>query len=170
MVLITGGVKCGKSALAESILEGAAKKVYLATMVPYGEEACAAIARHRSLRAGKGFETLEVYTDLMRAQVKDCSVLLECLGNLCANELFREHPKTPEETAAYILEGIDYLRQQARSLVLVTCQVGADGLSYEAGTMDYIRVLGEVNRGAAQMADTVAECVFGIPVLLKGTL
>lgn len=194
MTLITGGAKCGKSALAEKLLEGAADKVYMATMIPYGEEAHAAIARHRTIRAGKGFRTLELYTDLQQADVRGCSVLLECMGNLCANELFREDgpaekedapektaetdPQEPEapvmarvpDTAAYIIEGIHFLRAQAKELVIVTNQVGADGMDYAGGTMAYIRLLGEVNRAAAQMADTVIECVYGIPVVLKGNL
>ena len=174
MTLITGGSKCGKSALAERILEGAPDKVYLATMIPYGEEARHAIVRHRTIRAGKGFRTLELYTDLQQADVSGCSVLVECLGNLCANELFREDGPAASimarvpDTAAYIIEGIHSLRAQAKELVIVTNQVGSDGMDYAEGTMAYIRLLGEVNRAAAQMADTVIECVYGIPVVLKG--
>ena len=178
MTLITGGSKCGKSALAESLLEGAPRKLYIATMIPYGEEAHAAIARHQRLRAGKGFETLELYTDLQTADVTGRSVLLECLGNLTANELFREKTGScgtgsgtdAAQTAAYITEGLRTLRAQAGNLVIVTNQVGADGITYDSGTMDYIRVLGEVNQAAAQMADRVIECVYGIPVVLKGCL
>ena len=61
-VLVTGGSKCGKSHFAESLfndLEG--EKIYIATMQHYGEEAFAAIERHRKMRSGKGFETIEQY-------------------------------------------------------------------------------------------------------------
>ena len=48
---------------------------------------------HRKLRAGKGFETIECYTDLKKAaeilQTKETgSVLLECMSNLVANEMY----------------------------------------------------------------------------------
>ena len=43
------------------------------------------------MRAGKGFETIERYTELDELLIpKDCVVLLECMSNLVANEMFRE--------------------------------------------------------------------------------
>ena len=36
-------------------------------MMPFGKETEEKIARHRRLRAGKGFETIECYTDLKKA-------------------------------------------------------------------------------------------------------
>ena len=63
--LITGGAKCGKSRLAEKLLDRFdGNKFYVATMMPYGSEAHTAIERHRRLRAGKGFETIDKYTGL----------------------------------------------------------------------------------------------------------
>lgn len=169
MTLITGGAKCGKSALAESLLDAAPHKLYIATMIPGGQEAHEAIARHRRIRSGKGFETLELYTDLVKVHAEGKSVLLECLGNLCANELFREDTarRRADETASAVTSGLAILRAQARELVIVTNQVGADGCTYGEGTMEYIRLLGQVNQEAADMADRVIECVYGIPVILK---
>ena len=65
MVLVTGGASSGKSAFAEQVacsLPGS--RYYLAAMKPYGEEGARRIARHRELRAGKGFATLECYDGL----------------------------------------------------------------------------------------------------------
>ena len=89
-VLVTGGSKCGKSHFAESLFNDfPGEKIYIATMQPYGEEAFAAIERHRKMRSGKGFETIEKYTDIGGVNVPEsCGVLLECMGNLCANEMF----------------------------------------------------------------------------------
>ena len=170
MILITGGSKCGKSSLAERILEGfSGDKYYIATMQPYGEDAQEAIARHRKMREGKGFETIERYTDIGGLVLPDgCAVLLECMGNLCANEMFRpEGIRDPAETIVR-----DVLRLSARTalLVIVTNQVGNDGISYAPETMEYIRILGKVNARLAAAADCAAECVFGIPVILKGHL
>ena len=39
---------------------------YIATMVPYGKETEQKILRHRQMRNGKGFETLECFTDLKK--------------------------------------------------------------------------------------------------------
>ena len=90
--VITGGSGSGKSRYAEQqILElGDNRRVYLATMCPYDEESYQRIERHRAMRAEKNFETLECYTDLARLEIPEgCNVLLECMSNLVANEMFQ---------------------------------------------------------------------------------
>lgn len=70
LVLITGGSGSGKSAYAEQIfarLAGDGERYYLATMQVYGEEGRRKVERHRRLRAGKGFVTIEQPTDICRA-------------------------------------------------------------------------------------------------------
>ena len=68
-------------------------------MIPYGKETEEKINRHRQMRAKKNFQTEECFTNLpkfvenMKSQ-KDLDkkevVLLECMSNLVANELFDE--------------------------------------------------------------------------------
>jgi adenosylcobinamide kinase/adenosylcobinamide-phosphate guanylyltransferase len=166
--LVTGGSKCGKSSFAERILtDFQGRKVYIATMQPFGDDAFEAIERHRKMRAGKGFETIEKYTDIHEISLDaDCAVLLECMGNLCANEMFSS--KKINSPAEKIISGIKKLSDSVSHLVIVTNQVGGDGISYAEGTAEYIRVLGEINQSIAAYADNVIECVYGIPVLLKG--
>ena len=92
MLLVCGGAASGKSAYAESMLcrlSGDAPRIYLATMMPFGDGAASRIARHRAQRAGAGFETRECPCGLPDVSVPpDSAVLLEDIGNLCANELF----------------------------------------------------------------------------------
>lgn len=168
--LVTGGAKCGKSRFAEALLQNFdGEKFYIATMEPFGEEARAAIARHRNSRAGKGFRTIERYTDLKSVVLPlGCGVLLECTANLCANEMFRG--EAVSDPAEWVMEGFCMLKSRAAELVIVTNDVGSDGIAYEAETAKYIRYLGNINRRAAALADRVVECVYGIPVPLKGTL
>ena len=168
MILVTGGSKCGKSRFAESLFSDiAGPKIYLATMQPYGAEAFAAIERHRKMRADKGFLTVEQYTDIGRADIPAGSaVLLECMGNLLANEMFRGGGIT--DCADKIVSDILHLHQRTGLLVIVTNQVGSDGICYEAGTAAYIAAIGAVNQKIAANADKVIECVYGIPVTLKG--
>ena len=40
--------------------------IYVATMMPYTEETKKKIERHHRLRAGKGFRTIEKYTDMYK--------------------------------------------------------------------------------------------------------
>ena len=170
MILITGGSKCGKSSLAERIFAGfSGEKYYLATMQPYGADARAAIERHHKMREGKGFFTVERYTDLGELQLpRGCGVLLECMGNLCANEMFRsDGVHNPVQS---VMNGIAHIQALSTLLVIVTNEVGADGMRYSPETMQYIRYLAEINRRTAAMADTVIECSAGIPNVLKGAM
>ncbi len=168
IILVTGGSKCGKSCYAESLFEKSPEqKYYLATMMPFGNDAHIAIKRHRIMRADKGFLTVEQYTDIDRATIPAGSaVLLECIGNLLANEMFQENKiiECTEKIVADILR----LYQKMSLLVIVTNQVGCDGIDYDAGTMAYIAALGKINQILAESADQVTECVFGIPITLKG--
>lgn len=170
IVLITGGSKCGKSALAENLFRNfQGEKFYIATMIPYGDEAEQAIERHRRIRKDKNFHTIEKYTDIHDIDIPENSgVLLECMGNLCANEMFSsERIYNPVEK---IVSGIKNLSEKCSLLVIVSNNVGCDGLKYGFETADYIKYLGQINTDIADIADIVIECVYGIPIVLKGDL
>lgn len=165
MILVIGGSKCGKSAYAESLFKDFdGEKIYLATMRPFGTEAKDAIERHRKARFGKGFSTLERSEDIGGADIpKGAGVLLEDMGNLCANEMFVED-KIVDPTEK-ILKGIEKMQSAAALLVIVSNDVGADGNDYPEGTARYIKYLAHINRVIAESADNVVECVYGIPIV-----
>lgn len=169
--LITGGSGSGKSEYAERLVTEAAgdeKRIYIATMIPEGEDGRQRVLRHHELRRERCFETVECYTGLARLQIPcGSTVLLECVSNLVANEMF-EPEGAHEDTAGAVLEGIRCLRGQAGRLFLVTNEVFSDGNSYDAETMRYLSYLGAVNRALAAMAEEVTEVVCGIPVPVKG--
>ena len=171
ITLLTGGSACGKSTYAESVCTaGPGRRFYIAAMMPYGEESEARIARHRLMRDKSGFETIERYTDMASlALPARGTALLECLCNLTANEMF-----SPEGTGAdaenAVIRGIEHIASQCDRLVVVTNDVGSDGGGYDESTMEYVRVLGRINRRAALLADNVLELVAGIPIVLKGEL
>ena len=183
LMVITGGSGSGKSAFAEEkgvMLAAGGPLAYLATMQVYGEEGRRKVERHRQLRDGKGFVTIERTTRVDLAEPgAEATVLLECMTNLAANELFsaEEEPawdKTgqdagcPEAAERRILETVERLYAKCRNLVIVTGEVASDGLSYEEGTENYIRLLERVNCGLCRKADAAYEVVYGIPVCLKG--
>ena len=171
MILLTGGSACGKSSYAESLcLLFPQPRWYIAAMRPYGEGSEAKIRRHRQLRAGKGFETFERYTDLAGLVLPQRgTALLECICNLTANEMFDDEGRMTDPCAA-VLEGVETLRRQCEHLVIVTNDVGSDGCAYDEGTRAYIRAVGRINAALAQRADAVYELVCGIPIVLKGEL
>ena len=170
LTLVTGGSGSGKSAFAEDrvLSFGDAQRIYIATMHPFDEESHKRIERHQKMRAGKGFETVECYTGPKNVKLPaGCVVLLECMSNLVANEMFREdgfHPEVSEK----ITEGVRNLLSQAEHVVIVTNEIFSDGILYEGESEKYKEQLGKINCNLAEMADAVVEVVYGIPVWHKG--
>ncbi len=170
LILITGGSGSGKSAFAEDrvLSLGEAQRIYIATMHPFDEESKKRIARHRKMRAGKGFETIECYTGLKEVQVPEGSVvLLECMSNLTANEMFEEQ-SAHADTVPEILEGINNLQKQAAHVVIVTNEIFSDAQIFDKEMDSYLEYLGRINQRIANFANEVVEVVYGIPVYLKG--
>ena len=169
LILVTGGSGSGKSAFAEDrvLSLGEAERIYIATMHPFDQESFKRIERHRKMRAGKGFDTVECYTGLRDVKISgDSVVLLECMSNLTANEMFEEngaHQKAVEE----ILAGVQRLKERARHVVIVTNEIFSDGVTFDEEMNTYLRYLGEINQAVAKMADEAVEVVYGIPVYLK---
>lgn len=163
--LVIGGAASGKSEYAEAHVIGlGGERLYIATMEPFGPEAEARIARHRAMRAAKGFETVERYTDLRNAPVpEDSNVLLEDMGNLVANEMF-----SPSGGGiGAVISGVETLAARCRHLTVVTNEVFSGGTDYEGDTLRYMAALGEVNCRLAELADRVAEVICGIPRIRK---
>ena len=166
--MIIGGSASGKSALAERWAASLPlPRIYLAAMQVLDEESRARVERHRAMRAGKGFETIEAPTALWNTDLPaGATVLLEDLSNLLANEMFS--PEGGGSEAA--LRGVQSLLARCENLILVTNEVFSGGTDYAGETEDWLAELAWLNRTLAAEADTVAEVVCGLPNLLKGAL
>ena len=137
-------------------------------MRPFGAEAAARIEKHRVQRAGRGFDTVECYVNLLSAPVPpDSAVLLEDIGNLCANELF-DAGGSADGAADAVVQGVEALQRRCRVLVIVSNEVASGGADYAGDTLRYLRVLGELNRRLAALSDAVCEVVCGITDYYKG--
>ena len=176
IALVTGGASCGKSAFAEQLCtQLGGELVYLAAMRPYGEEGRLRVQRHRAQRAGKGFRTVECYEGLDVAlsggHIDGATVLLECLGNVVANELYtmQGDPIAPSVARGVIAMGMAELAKRCRHLVVVGNEVGSDGITYDAQTRAYQELVGTVACELAARADLVAEVVAGVPHVIQGT-
>ena len=181
ITLIYGGSSSGKSAFAEDYVCGlnCRKKYYLATMAASDDESLKRIERHRSLRAGKGFVTLEYARDIGNASSEIAAdtkekegenvLLLECMSNLVANEMFKDGQIIPSDICINkILDDLKKLNRYAENIVVVTNNVFEDSTLYDEGTRDYLRALGKINQRITTVADEVYEVVVGIPIQLKG--
>ena len=166
--LVIGAAASGKSEYAEDIVMSLpGEKIYIATMEPFGAEAKERIARHRALRAGKGFTTVERPRDLIGLTPEaDWNVLIEDLPNLAANELF-----SPEGGGAdAVLSGVDRICKIVSSVTIVTGDIFSDGAEYDVGTREYMEMLADLHMRIAAKADNVVEVVCGIPCAVKGEL
>lgn len=175
MALVTGGASSGKSAFAEQLaLSCSGPHAYVATMRHGDDETEARILRHRRMRAGKGFYTIELAgspaggeppcaavessvqgEDVCASRQEGLplqgTVLLEDLGNLVANGL---EGRLDEVLAC-------------QNVVIVGNEVGCDGVRYDEFTTGYLRHIGALSCALAARADLVVEVVAGIPQVLK---
>ena len=186
IALVIGGSGSGKSAYAEQMAVKAAGNgslYYVATMQVYDEEGKKKVERHQKMRAGKGFLTIEQPRRLKEAAKKVATekvsagkvaaervpagkiVLLECMSNLVANEMFSE--AKIKQLSHEIISGVTALQDSCDILIIVTNQIFEDGIRYDASTMAYIRLLGDINRQIAERAEQVVEVVAGIPIFIK---
>ena len=168
LTLIIGAAGSGKSAFAENFIQSfPGQKLYIATMLPQGEEAELRISRHRLRRSGRGFQTVECGLCLEELTIQPQSnVLLEDLSNLLANELFEPQGRGSHAAAA----GLQALQRQCGNLTVVSNEVFSGGSRYADDTDRFLRALAAWNREIAREADLVVEVVCGLPNVLKGVL
>ena len=168
-VLIIGVPDSGKSKKAEDIameLSGSKRRIYIATMIPFGEEGRKRIEKHRKLRQGKNFETIECPINIKKLTKNDerisgATCLLECMSNLVGNEMHDEQNSecNDEELTDYIIESIKALRDKADNLVVVSNSFPLDGEGYDEDTKRYTRIVNMVNNELRKIADEVHEFV-----------
>lgn len=186
--IVYGGSASGKSSYAESFamsLQGEGRLLYIATMYPYkwntteiDPETMQRIESHRAMRADKGFDTVECYRHVEHIVAKRQDVLLlECMSNLLANEMYLEPDsnagsdmaETMSPVSNKIVQALIDLSTRVQELVIVTNDVFSDGgsLTYDESTREYVKNLAEINCALARVAETVTEVVCGIPVIVK---
>jgi adenosylcobinamide kinase/adenosylcobinamide-phosphate guanylyltransferase len=160
-VLIIGYPDSGKSRLAEDMvmeMSAPGERFYLATMIPYGEEGQARVDKHRKMRDGKGFETIEAPFDAAETARKagigeKSTVLLECMSNLVANELFERHTDS-EKVIEKVVSDMSLLAEGIRDLVIVSNHFEiSEGFDEE--TVLYAKTLDTVNERLCETADRV---------------
>ena len=179
-------------------LQGEGRLLYIATMYPYkwntteiDPETMQRIERHRAMRADKGFDTVECYRHVEHIVAKRQDVLLlECMSNLLANEMYLEPDsddgglaetmsevektgvgmsETLSPVSKKIVQALVNLSTRVQDVVIVTNDVFSDGgsLTYDESTREYVKNLAEINCALAREAATVTEVVCGIPVIVK---
>ena len=175
MILIYGGSGSGKSAFAEQRIKelnvSGNNLYYLATMKVFDDEDMERVNRHRKNRADKNFKTIEQPKDiaLIMPEMKEepSDILLECMSNLIANEMFSDGIINGKKVLDKLKKEIVLLNDSCRNFVIVSNNIFEEGIVYEAETMEYINILGDINIFLSGLSDEVWEVVAGIPIRLK---
>ncbi len=177
LYVVTGGACSGKSEYAERLAfskksELGGKLYYIATMCAEDDESLERIASHRQRRDGKGFETIECPYKISALRPQKNSVLLiECMSNLLANEMFITGNIASDKSEAleHIIKPIIELSRYS-CVIAVTNEVFSDGMSYDKESMKYIEILGFINGELSAFSDGVFETVCSVPIAIKGEL
>ncbi len=175
-ILISGGSKSGKSALAQQAalrLAGGGKRYYVATMIPYDGEDRARVARHVADRAGMGFETLELGRKVERClslAATDATFLVDSVTALLLNEMYPDDhgAEADPDAAKRCVEGLLKVARGAGNAVFVSDRIYSDAIRYDCFTEKYRADLALIDRSLASACDTVLELCAGNVIVHKG--
>lgn len=171
IALFYGGASSGKSSRAEDFAvcknaEGENSTLfYLATMQPYGSEGARRIENHKEKRSGKGFVVIEKYTDIADIEVSGGCVLLECLGNLLANEMFKQTPKS--DVVGHVCDSVLQLSKKCDNLIMVSSDLSGGCENPSPETLEYIKNMEKINSLLTKISDKVYRVCVGIAICEK---
>lgn len=171
-VLILGGVRSGKSRLAERLARASAGSVcYLATATAGDDaEMQARIQRHRDRRPavwGLVEEPLHLAEALRAASGPQCAVIVECLTLWLANLLWAEDESLLQSELGALRALLPELRGR---VVFVANETNLGVIPVDAIARRYCDLAGELHQDVAAACDRVMLCVAGLPLALKGPL
>lgn len=160
-VLIVGSPDSGKSKMAEDICQNLSKgdkKIYIATMIPFGIEGEDRVKKHRLMREGKNFKTIECPDNLkdICEKVKDSTCLLECVSNLLGNEMHSEEKLSDKELIDKLTNEINLLGQVSKNLIVVTNEFEIEEY-FDEDTIRYCRLLHLLNDSLRSSMDRIIE-------------
>jgi adenosylcobinamide kinase/adenosylcobinamide-phosphate guanylyltransferase len=183
MVFISGGVRSGKSKVAEKYAAKLAVPEssfhYIATANADDDEMKQRIAHHQKRREKQPIQwtTWEhpvCLDELAGSFAKADVVLLDCLTNWLANELFRDG-SWKEETlcfrkAARMWETLERLAEACKALIIVSNELFCGGVPDDIGTYHYMKMLGWLHQQIVEEAEIAVFVQHGLAMVKKGEL
>ena len=162
MILITGGVKAGKSRFALKLARSYRRRAFIATGVPFDEEMKRRIERHKKER-GDDFTTFEepvkIWEVIREIKSSYDVIVVECLttwlGNLYHYGI---------DVGNAISRLIDSLSGKE---IIVTNEVGLGVVPADKATRNYVETLAALNARLAAMADEVYFVISGLELKIK---
>ncbi len=159
-LLITGGIKSGKSSYAlkrAELLSG--RKNFLATAIPFDKEMEERIKKHKKER-GAEFSTIEESINIHL--YSEDNIILDCITVWMNNLFFKGREKEWES----ILKS--FLIKNDKNIIVVTNEVGLGNVPMEPVARKYNEYLAAANKLIAESMDEVVFMVSGLPLWVKG--
>jgi adenosylcobinamide kinase/adenosylcobinamide-phosphate guanylyltransferase len=183
LTLVLGGVRSGKSRLAEELAARRPPVVYVATAQAGDAEMARRIARHQERRAQRSppWRTVEEPWNVVSViespggpgQAPGC-ILVECLTLWVTNLLLgvpgladAGEPLTEREIMARVRGLAEAARTLPGQVIVVSNEVGCGIMPVNALARRFGDVLGEANQVVAAAAAEVYVCWAGIPWRIK---
>ena len=169
LVLVTGGVRSGKSSYAQTIAGASGEKVfYIATAEALDGDMKRRITSHKNSRS-KAWVTVEEPTRVAEAIARlpkgVKTIILDCLTLFISNLIHKG--LTDAQIYAEIKKIMSALRKKGALSIIVTNEVGSGIVPENRLARRFRDLQGRVNQITAKEADRVCLLVSGIPVQIK---
>ena len=165
-ILITGGIKSGKSRYALELADKyEGEKTFLATARAFDNEMAEKIKRHKAERSDD-YKTIEepVKVGKKISKVNTPLLLIDCITIWLSNLYF----ETDEEQRDFqISEFFENLHNYKGDLIVVTNEVGGGIIPENKMSRNYQSVLGKLNQRIAAVSDEVYVLISGVPMKIK---
>lgn len=164
IVLVTGGARSGKSAIAETrTLQFASTAVYIATAEAHDDEMAARIAAHQA-RRGSEWTTFAAphHLPAALADTEGAPRLVDCLTLWLTNRML-----TGADLDVETADLLDALQDTRSPVVMVTNEVGWGIVPDNALARRFRDAAGVLNQRVAAVADEVWLAACGLPLALK---
>lgn len=168
--LVLGGVRSGKTALAEKQAEATAQPVvYVATATAGDDEMAHRIRQHQATRpetwglVEEPLNLARVLRDHGTNRPAPC-LLIDCISLWLSNLLHTDDEQLQ-------MQRHDFLQQidaYPGPLIVVSNEVGLGTIAMDPLTRQFCDELGWLNQALAQRCDRVLMSVAGLPLVLKG--
>lgn len=166
--LVLGGIRSGKSALAEATLGANEGPVlYVATAAAGDEEMRLRIERHKARRPS-AWGLLETPLKLAQALARQDSeeppaLLIDCMSLWLSNLLHAGDGVFSQERQAFL----QALAEYPGDVVIVSNEVGLGMVAMDPLSRRFCDELGWLNQDLARLCDSVVMTVAGLPLTLK---
>lgn len=166
IILITGGVRSGKSSYAEKLaLSLSTNPIYMATARVWDEEFRQRVIRHQQAR-GPEWTNIEEEKELSKHPIEGRVVLIDCVTLWCTNYFF-ENEGNVLESLDKVKKEFDRFTDQESTFIFVTNEIGLGGTSENELQRKFADLQGWMNQYIAAKADDVIWMVCGIPMKIK---